>query len=205
MESLVRFFQTLKRFRWKFFIRKSMKSGHRSYELLKHFFRLSAASILVNIFIQPVCNLFYFTIVFILLSDMKLKKKFFPESWSSRIFRKDGMKKCRNISAWSVNLTSLLESAVVNGCSLSEKYYDRDKNVPVDFYEEYSVLTAKAGDIWQRAKRADDYKQFEPYPYPALVSVNPILSEPLPFHNLWPFCNTVKILHILTSLRCGYK
>ncbi len=45
----------------------------------------------------------------------------------------------------------------------AKKYYDRDKNVPVDFYEEYSILTAKAGDIWQRAKRADDYKQFEPY------------------------------------------
>lgn len=45
----------------------------------------------------------------------------------------------------------------------AKKYYDRDKNVPVDFYEKYSILTAKAGDVWQRAKRADDYKQFEPY------------------------------------------
>lgn len=45
----------------------------------------------------------------------------------------------------------------------AKKYYDRDKNVPVDFYEKYSILTAKAGDVWQKAKRADDYKQFEPY------------------------------------------
>lgn len=45
----------------------------------------------------------------------------------------------------------------------AKKYYDRDKNVPVDFYKKYSILTAKAGDVWQRAKRADDYKQFEPY------------------------------------------
>ena len=43
----------------------------------------------------------------------------------------------------------------------AKKYYDRDKNVPVDFYKKYSILTAKAGDVWQRAKRADDYKQFE--------------------------------------------
>ena len=45
----------------------------------------------------------------------------------------------------------------------SKEYYDRDKNVPVDFYEKYSVLTAKATDVWQRAKRADDYRLFEPY------------------------------------------
>jgi len=45
----------------------------------------------------------------------------------------------------------------------AKKYYDRDKNIPVDFYEKYSILTAKAGDVWQRAKRADDYSLFEPY------------------------------------------
>lgn len=45
----------------------------------------------------------------------------------------------------------------------TKEYYDRDKNVPVDFYEKYSILTAKAADVWQNARRADDYGKFEPY------------------------------------------
>lgn len=45
----------------------------------------------------------------------------------------------------------------------SKEYYDRDRKVPVEFYEKYRILTARATDVWQRAKKADDYAMFEPY------------------------------------------
>ena len=43
------------------------------------------------------------------------------------------------------------------------KKYRQDKNVPVDFYEAYVKNIAEAEDVWQNAKRMDDYASFEPY------------------------------------------
>lgn len=44
-----------------------------------------------------------------------------------------------------------------------KKDYDEYKNVPVKFYGEYSRLIAKSEDVWQNAKRENDYDLFRPY------------------------------------------
>ena len=41
--------------------------------------------------------------------------------------------------------------------------YDENKNIPVDFYTEYMKTVAKAEDVWQNAKRDNDYESFKPY------------------------------------------
>ena len=35
--------------------------------------------------------------------------------------------------------------------------------IPVDFYTEYMKTVAKAEDVWQNAKRDNDYESFKPY------------------------------------------
>lgn len=43
------------------------------------------------------------------------------------------------------------------------KQYQKNKNVPLDFYEEYSKVKAVANVMWRKAKNANDYKIYEPY------------------------------------------
>ena len=43
------------------------------------------------------------------------------------------------------------------------KRYQKNKNVPLDFYEEYSKVKAVANVMWRKAKNANDYKIYEPY------------------------------------------
>ncbi len=43
------------------------------------------------------------------------------------------------------------------------KRYQKNKNVPIDFYEEYSKVKAVANVMWRKAKNANDYKIYEPY------------------------------------------
>lgn len=53
-----------------------------------------------------------------------------------------------------------LQKAVVKEMKRS---FDENKNVPVDFYTEYSMHIAKAQNVWQNAKRNNDYESFKPY------------------------------------------
>lgn len=41
--------------------------------------------------------------------------------------------------------------------------YKENKNIPVEFYSEYSKTVAKSEDVWQNAKRNNDYNSFKPY------------------------------------------
>lgn len=41
--------------------------------------------------------------------------------------------------------------------------YEENKNVPADFFREYSKTVAKAEDVWQNAKKNNDYDSFRPY------------------------------------------
>ena len=43
------------------------------------------------------------------------------------------------------------------------KESERMKKIPPEMYEEYVVLTAKAENIWEDAKKNNDFKLFEPY------------------------------------------
>lgn len=45
----------------------------------------------------------------------------------------------------------------------SKEDYELNKLITPQEYKEYSVLTAKATDVWQQAKKSNDYKTFEPY------------------------------------------
>jgi carboxypeptidase Taq len=44
-----------------------------------------------------------------------------------------------------------------------KKENDRMKKIPAAVYEEYVVLTAKAENVWEKAKQTSDFKLFEPY------------------------------------------
>lgn len=41
--------------------------------------------------------------------------------------------------------------------------YEENKNIPPDFYSEYSKTVAKAENVWQNAKRNNDFASFKPY------------------------------------------
>lgn len=43
------------------------------------------------------------------------------------------------------------------------RHYEKNKNVPVDFYEEYSKMKKTANIIWKQARDENNYKIFEPY------------------------------------------
>lgn len=43
------------------------------------------------------------------------------------------------------------------------KHYEKNKNVPANFYEEYSKMKTTANVIWKKAKNENNYKLFEPY------------------------------------------
>ncbi|MFL6562056.1 MAG: carboxypeptidase M32, partial [Bacillus sp. (in: firmicutes)] len=42
-------------------------------------------------------------------------------------------------------------------------YYQKSKSIPVDLYQEYSVLTAQANDAWEEARENNDFARFLPY------------------------------------------
>jgi carboxypeptidase Taq len=45
----------------------------------------------------------------------------------------------------------------------AKKEYDETKKIPEKRFIEYSILTASAGPIWQKAKVSSDYNLFKPY------------------------------------------
>lgn len=44
-----------------------------------------------------------------------------------------------------------------------KKDYDRDKRIPVEFYEDFVRTQAEAGNAWRDAKNASDYSMFSPH------------------------------------------
>ena len=44
-----------------------------------------------------------------------------------------------------------------------KREFDFNKRVPVDFYSEYVSHTAKAQEVWRKAKKSNDYLMFKPY------------------------------------------
>ncbi|MED0675097.1 carboxypeptidase M32 [Aneurinibacillus thermoaerophilus] len=44
-----------------------------------------------------------------------------------------------------------------------KKEYDKNKSIPADLFQAYTVLTAKAQVIWEEAKRNNDFVAFQPY------------------------------------------
>ncbi len=44
-----------------------------------------------------------------------------------------------------------------------KREYEENKNIPLEFYKEYSKTVAKAEDVWQNAKRNNDLDSFMPY------------------------------------------
>jgi len=47
--------------------------------------------------------------------------------------------------------------------TLMRREYDRNKKIPADEFEAFSVLTAQASHFWMGAKQNDDYASFAPY------------------------------------------
>lgn len=44
-----------------------------------------------------------------------------------------------------------------------KKEYDRNKKIPQEEYQEYTVLTTKAESMWEEAKATSDFEMFQPY------------------------------------------
>lgn len=44
-----------------------------------------------------------------------------------------------------------------------KKDYDKNKNIPIDFYTDYTKTIAASEDVWKKSKQSNDYSTFKPY------------------------------------------
>lgn len=44
-----------------------------------------------------------------------------------------------------------------------KKEYERNHKIPTDRYREFTVVTSRAGQVWEEAKEKDDFSLFQPY------------------------------------------
>jgi carboxypeptidase Taq len=63
----------------------------------------------------------------------------------------------------TATVLTTLDPVIANSVREYQKEYTRMKKIPPAFYEEYVLLTAKAENVWEDAKRTSDFKLFEPY------------------------------------------
>lgn len=63
-----------------------------------------------------------------------------------------------------------------------KKDYDRDKKIPPDKYQAYTVLTSQAESVWEEAKEESDFAKFQPY-------LEKIVASNLEFIELWGYKN----------------
>lgn len=61
-----------------------------------------------------------------------------------------------------------------------KKDYDRDKKIPPDKYQAYTVLTSQAESVWEEAKELADFSMFQPY-------LEKIVESNLEFVELWGY------------------
>ncbi|MEW9669937.1 carboxypeptidase M32 [Ammoniphilus sp. 3BR4] len=83
---------------------------------------------------------------------------------SMEIFRlttSDEMKNCLDVLMES-GAYSQLDQATQASLREAKRNYDQTKKIPEELYKEYSILTAKAQNIWVEAKETNQFSLFEP-------------------------------------------
>jgi carboxypeptidase Taq len=63
----------------------------------------------------------------------------------------------------ATTVLTTLDPVIAKSVREYQKEYTRMKKIPPALYEEYVLLTAKAENVWEDAKRTSDFKLFEPY------------------------------------------
>lgn len=73
----------------------------------------------------------------------------------------EDMGKCLNILS-EPHVFAQLDEVTRAKVREHKRHYDKSKKIPPDEYQQFSILTAQAHDVWEEAKQKKDFSHFEP-------------------------------------------
>lgn len=81
---------------------------------------------------------------------------------SSEVFQ---MSTSEDMAAYIASLSGIEDLSEITKKTLNEcqKYYDRNKKIPVKEFKEYVILQSKAESVWEEAREKADFEMFQPY------------------------------------------